>query len=348
MCVGKWHLGSTAEYLPTSRGFDSYFGVPYSVDMRPLPMIENNTVIEENTDRALLTPRYTEAAVRFIESSSPKPFFLYMAHSYPHIPIDASPRFKGKSQQGIYGDAVEEIDWSVGEILHSLKRNHLEENTLVIFTGDHGPWYQGSPGTARGRKGTTYEGGCRVPFLARWKGAIPAGHVNDESAWNFDLLPTIASMCGADLPSEPLDGADISGLLSAGQGPARRDPILYFSAMRGGFDLHCARLGRWKLRISQYTRETYILGSDPGENLLLAKPELYDLDNDPNESYDVAGNHPEIVTQLQRQIEQMIPTFPERVVRVYDDLKKHPDSPTTPPGASARPASYIAVPSHFD
>ncbi len=337
MCVGKWHLGSMPEYLPTSRGFDSYFGVPYSVDMHPLPMIRDKTVIEENADRALLTSRYTEEAIRFIESSSTDPFFLYLAYSYPHIPINASPRFKGRSKQGIYGDAVEEIDWSVGEIVQTLRRRSLDENTLMIFTGDHGPWFQGSPGTRRGRKGTTYEGGCRVPFLARWTGVIPAGHTCDEWASNLDVLPTVTSICGASLPSKPVDGLDISGLLTGGKGPERHEPVLYFSGMEAGLNLQCARQGGWKVRIAQYTKDPYVLGTPPGENLLLTKPELYYLNEDPGESYDVADLHPGIVSQMIQQVDQMIPTFPQKVIETYNNLKKNPDSLSTPTGAPARP-----------
>jgi arylsulfatase A len=348
MCVGKWHLGHMPEYLPTNRGFDSYLGVPYSVDMQPLPMIKDLTEIEKNADRALLTPRYTEAAVQFIESSSPEPFFLYLAYSYPHIPINASPRFKGKSQQGIYADAVEEIDWSVAEVLRSLQRKNLDENTLVLFTGDHGPWFQGSPGAHRGRKGTTYEGGCRVPFLARWSGVIPAGTTCDEAASSLDVVPTIAAICGAGAPPKPLDGVDISSLLTGNQKLDRPEPLLYFSGLRGGFDLQCARLGKWKLRIAQYARETYVLGSDPGENLLLSKFELYDLDKDPGESYDVAEDFPLVVKHMAQAIERLVPTFPEKVVETYYRLKKNPDSPATPAGASPRPASYVAGPHHLD
>ncbi len=347
MCVGKWHLGSAPQYLPTRRGFNSYFGVPYSVDMRPLPMIEGDRIIEEHTDRSMLTPRYTEAAVHFIESSSTQPFFLYMAFSYPHIPIDASPRFKGKSPNGVYGDAVEEIDWSVGQVLSTLEQNNLEENTLVIFTGDHGPWFQGSPGVHRGRKGTTYEGGFRVPFVAYWKGTLPAGHVSHEWTSNLDVLPTVASICAAKLPTKPIDGVDISAALAGGQIPERLDPILYFAGMRGGSDLQCARQGKWKMRLAQYTHETYVLGGPPGDNLLLERPELYDLEEDPGESYDVASLHPEIVTQMQQKVEDMIPTFPEKIVQAYARLKQSPASTTTPAGAASRPAKYAGGPYHF-
>lgn len=348
MCIGKWHLGSQPAYLPTHRGFDSYFGVPYSVDMSPLPLIKNDTVAEENTDRALLTPRYTEEAIRFIESPSKDPFFLYLAYSYPHIPIDASPRFKGKSKQGIYADSVEEIDWSAGEILNCLQRNHMDENTLVIFTSDHGPWYQGSPGGLRGRKGTTYEGGCRVPFLAKWNGIIPPEQIVDGWASHLDILPTVAAISGAKLPHNRLDGENISHLLTGHRESIEHKPVLYFSALRTGLDLQCIRENSWKLRIAQYSNETYVLGSGPGMNLMLAQPELYNLVDDPEESYDLAREQPELVKRLTQEIEDAIRTFPESVYAVYRDLKVHQSSPTTPDGAAARPAAYTPGAYHFD
>lgn len=348
MCIGKWHLGSQPEYLPTRRGFDSYFGVPYSVDMRPLPMMKDETVLEEHTDRSMLTPRYTEQAVRFIDASQAEPFFLYLAYSYPHIPINASPRFKGKSKQGIYGDAVEEIDWSVGEILASLERNHLDENTLLIFTGDHGPWYQGSVEQLRGRKGTTYEGGCRVPFLARWKGAIPAGHVANGFASHLDVVPTVASICGAKPPVKPMDGDNIVDLLTGRRKGIERPGMLYFSPLGNAIDLQGIRRDHWKLRISQFTRSTFVLGSPVGENLMLAQAELYNLESDPGENYDVARDYPNVVAQLQREIESAITTFPENVVQAYRALQMHPASPTTPEDSQARPASYVPGPHHYD
>ena len=349
MCIGKWHLGSKPEYLPTSRGFDSYVGVPYSVDMRPLPMIRDKTILEEDTDRALLTPRYTEEAVRFIDSSHDAPFFLYLAYSYPHIPINASPKFKGRSKKGIYGDAVEEIDWSVGQILASLEQNHIDENTLLIFTGDHGPWYQGSTARLRGRKGTTYEGGYRVPFLARWKGVIPPGRVASAWASHLDIVPTVASICDAKLPSEPLDGVNIFDLLTARQSVIEPPAMLYFAALhRNDLDLQCIRHGDWKLRISQYVRSTLVVADPPGENLLLSQPELYNLETDPGENYDVARDYPEIVSQLQREIDVAIRTFPRNVVQAFRELKTRLDSPTTPEDSQARPASYVCALDHYD
>src|ERR1039457_2737660 len=173
ICIGKWHLGHQPQYLPTKRGFDEYFGIPYSNDMTPRPLMHNTETIEEPAVLETLTPRYTRQALEFIERSKNSPFFLYMPHTFPHIPLAASPRFRGHSPLGLYGDVVEELDWSVGEVLAKLKREGLDNRTLVMFSSDNGPWYQGSPGQLRGRKGSTYEGGVREPFLARFPGRIP-------------------------------------------------------------------------------------------------------------------------------------------------------------------------------
>ena len=175
MCIGKWHLGRPEAYLPTSRGFDEYFGIPYSNDMNPRVLMHNTEVIEQTADLTTLTARYTEQARNFIEKSKGSPFFLYMPHTFPHIPLAASERFRGKSSEGLYGDVVEEIDWSVGEVMRALKQNGLDRDTLVMCSSDNGPWYQGSPGKLRGRKNTTYEGGVREPFIARWTGHDSAG-----------------------------------------------------------------------------------------------------------------------------------------------------------------------------
>lgn len=347
MCVGKWHLGHLPEYLPTSRGFDQYLGVPWSVDMKPLPLIEGKKIVEQNTDRPMLTPRYTEAAVKFIEADSEKPFFLYLAYSYPHIPVAASPRFKGKSGHGIYGDAVEEIDWSVGEILAALKRKGIEENTLVVFTGDHGPWYQGSTGNRLGRKGSAYEGGCRVPMIARWKQTVPAGHTCEGWATHLDLLPTFAALAGAKLPTQSLDGADMSSLLMGEPDMDRPMPVLYFSALKGQA-FQGARKGKWKLRVAQWTKNTYMLGRDAGENLALQRPELYDLESDPGESYDVADIHPEIVREILSTLDEQISSFPDHVVDAFNQLKRNPDNKTTPAGAPARSDAYVPHPWHYD
>jgi arylsulfatase A len=354
MSIGKWHLGSPPQYLPTSRGFDSYFCVPYSVDMSPLPMIRDKQVIEKNTDRSLLTLRYAEEAVRFIESTSHDPFFLYLAFSYPHIPINASPRFKGKSKKGIYVDAVEEIDWAVGQVLACLQRNHLDENTLVLFTSDHGPIFQGNAGPLRGRKGTNYEGGCRVPLLARWKNILPSGRVVDGWASHLDIMPTIAAVCGAAPPPKPLDGINILDLFTGRRESVEHDALLYFSVFNNQNDLQCVRIDDWKLRISQYgpSRDFGdVVGGQlvAGETLMLVVPELYNLDFDPGENYDLASSHPEIVSQLLQEIDRAIQTFPEQVAQAYRELQKRPASPATPEDAPhAFPASYVPIAHHYD
>jgi arylsulfatase A len=342
MCIGKWHLGHLPDYLPTNRGFDSYFGVPWSDDMKPLPLIRDLTTVEANTDRDLLTPRYTEEAVKFIDASAAHPFFLYVAYSYPHDPARSSPKFRGRSRHGHYGDAVEEIDWSAGEILAAVKRNQLDSDTIVIFTSDHGPWYQGSPGALRGRKGTTFEGGTRVAFLARWTGTIPAGKTITEWGSNLDVLPTIASICGASRPEKPLDGVDISQLLTGQKNAVERGTLLYFTYTGKQEQLECARKQSWKLRIAQRDGEIYILDQTAGQShYLLARPELYNLDADPGESYDVALDHPDIVKQIKQDIEALIPSFPENVVKAYAELQRNPDSRLTPPGAVPRPANFV-------
>src|SRR5215471_4332044 len=225
MCIGKWHLGHQPQYLPTSRGFDEYFGIPYSNDMTPRPLLHNTDQVEEPANLETLTPRYTEQAVKFIEGSASAPFLLYMPHTFPHIPLAASPRFRGKSPLGLYGDVIEELDWSVGEVLSALRRTRADGNTLVMFSSDNGPWYQGSPGPLRGRKGSTYEGGVREPLLARFPGRLPKGTVCKGVAGTIDILPTLAKLTGAALPKVPLDGIDIWPLLSGQKQSIEREVL---------------------------------------------------------------------------------------------------------------------------
>jgi len=343
MCIGKWHLGQAAGHAPTDHGYDHYFGMPWSVDMKPATLFRDTQAIEEDTDRSLLTPRYAKAAVDFIEENASQPFFLHVAFNYPHIPIAASPRFKGRSKLGIYGDAVTEIDWAVGEVLDALRRKGLDDNTLILFTGDHGPWYQGYTGPNRGRKGTTYEGGFRVPMIMRWHNMIPAGEVLSARCGHLDILPTLAKLCGAKLPAAPLDGVDISSVLAGGHGPPRTVPTLYFSGLRSGFDLQCARLDNWKLRFSQYTHDIYVLGTEAGDNLWLLQPELYDLDADPGESYDVAAAHPDLVRQILAQVDTILATFPDRAQEVWKKLRQSLEPVPGPAGAAARPLKQPAA-----
>lgn len=313
MCVGKWHLGHLPEFLPPSRGFDQYFGIPYSNDMTPRVLLrasaQRQETIENEATLETLTPRYTEQAVQFIERSRTQPFFLYMPHTYPHIPLAASPRFRGKSPLGLYGDVIEELDWSVGEILASLKKHNLDTNTLVMFSSDNGPWYLGSPGPLRGRKGTTYEGGVREPFLARLPGRIPAGRVCDGLASMMDVMPTVAGLCGA-VPRNPTDGIDIWPLLSGQKPSLDREVILYFDNLY----LQCARWGRWKLHVARYNSAVYSPAPPGGrKNLPLPAPELYDLSADPAESYDIAPEKPGIVRDILARIDRLMAGFPQNI-----------------------------------
>jgi arylsulfatase A len=341
--IGKWHLGDKPEYLPTNRGFDSYYGVPYSDDMYPLPLIRDTTILEQDTDRDLLTPRYTEEAVKYIETQGDKPFFMYLGYSYPHDPARASERFRGKTTFGDVGDAIAEIDWSVGEIVSALERKNLGSDTLICFTSDHGPWYQGNPGQLRGRKASTFEGGFRVPFLAKWSGTIPPGQVEEGWHSSLDILPSLIALCGLGVPEKPMDGVDMSGILGGGHKKAvvEQRSRLYFSPMGNhGLDLHCIRKQGWKLRVAQgiggeiYTndRTTGAKGS-----AWLQHPELYNLSQDPAESYDVAKLHPEVVAELSRDIEALMQSFPPDVVKSYAELRQKKGDISTPTGASPRP-----------
>jgi arylsulfatase len=318
MCVGKWHLGHLPQFLPTRHGFDEYFGIPYSNDMEPPVLLhaaaDKVDTVAARADMSRLQGQYTEQAVRFIERSRSSPFFLYMPHTFPHIPLGASERFRGKSPQGLYGDVVEELDWSVGQVLAALKTTGLDRNTLVLFSSDNGPWYQGSPGALRGRKGTTYEGGVREPFLARMPGRIPAGKVCAGLSSTMDILPTVAKLCGAAMPQRPVDGIDIWPLLSGKQSRIEREILLYFDNLY----LQCARWDRYKLHIARYQSAVYSPAPVGGRiNLPLANPELYDLAADPQESYDIAPEKPDVVKEIQARITRLISTFPENVRQAH-------------------------------
>jgi arylsulfatase A-like enzyme len=318
---GKWHLGHHPQFLPVRHGFDEYFGLPYSNDMWPnhpisknyypdLPLIEQDKVIRLDPDQSQLTTWYTERAVSFIERNRGKPFFLYVPHSMPHVPLFVSDKFRGTTARGLYGDVISEIDWSVGQILAALKRHQLADDTLVIFTSDNGPWWEygdhaGMKGALRGYKGTAFEGGVRVPFIARWPKRIPAGPAIDRPAMTIDLLPTIARLAEAKLPQDQIiDGRDIWPLL-AGRKNAR-DPhdALYFYYDGG---LHAARSGRWKLHLPHPYRDVPEQGSGgkPGKALEgRIELSLFDLENDPGESRNVAAEHPDVVQRLMSFVER--------------------------------------------
>lgn len=339
---GKWHLGHHAEFLPTRHGFDDYFGLPYSNDMWPkhptakfpdLPLIEGEKTIELNPDQSKLTTWYTERATKFMEANQDRPFFLYLPHAMPHVPLYVSEKHAGQSARGLYGDVVREIDWSVGQVLETLKRLNLDDNTLVIFTSDNGPWlsygnHGGSALPLREGKGTAWEGGVREPCIMRWPGRIPAGTECRELSATIDLLPTIANLAGATLPSQRIDGVDIGPLLFKADSKSPRDLFWYY----WGDGLHAIREGKWKLHFPH----NYVHVDVPGQNGkpgMLSQPKtelaLYDLDSDVSETMNVAAEHPEIVARLTTLAEM-----------ARDDLG---DSLQKRSGRNVRPAGRLAT-----
>ncbi len=319
---GKWHLGHHPQSLPIHHGFDEYFGLPYSNDMWPyhptsdafpdLPMIEGDAIINPAVtpeDQVFLTTWYTERAVDFIDRSHERPFFLYVAHSMPHVPLFASEKYAGTTEQGLYGDVIMEIDWGVGEILNALERHNIDEQTLVIFTSDNGPWlsygnHAGSAGPLREGKGTTWEGGVREPCVMRWPGHIPAGTVCHEMCATIDLFPTIAGLIGGELPEHAIDGKDIWPLMSGH--PTARTPhdVYYFY---WGNELQAIRAGDWKLHFPHQYRS---LTGEPGRDGLPAgyttattELALFNLRLDVGEQHDVLADHPDIVARLEELAE---------------------------------------------
>jgi arylsulfatase len=314
-CIGKWHLGNRPAFLPIRHGFDEFRGVPYSNDMYPLPYMNNAQVTLEQCDQESLTDRFTAQAVDFIQRQKDSPFFLYMAHTAPHIPIVPAARFKGVSGLGPYGDIVNELDWSVGQVLAAVRDNGLDERTLVIFTSDNGPWYQGSAGNLQGRKGSTFDGGVRTPFIARMPGRIPAGTTAQGISSMMDLLPTISNLCGAPTPSG-IDGVDLWPMLSGREPFIERDVLLFFD----NHQIQCARWGPWKLHVSRYNSFAWTTDPPGGRfNLPLPRPELYNIDADPAEGYDVAAQHPDVVASLRKRIEDLLPGLPESVQSAWRD-----------------------------
>ncbi len=292
--VGKWHLGDEAPSLPNDFGFDHYFGVLHSNDMAPLPLWRDRAVAEPDPiDQRFLTPRYTDEAIAWIEQHASAPFFLYVAHNYPHVPLHATPSQAGRSEAGLYGDVIADLDASVGKLEDALARLGLLDRTLVIVTSDNGPWYQGSPGGLRGRKNETFEGGMRVPFIAAWPGHLPPATHRADVALGIDVLPTLLALAGVPLPRDrTIDGVDLSTALLTGAAFPER-PVLYYSAR----ELQALRLGRWKL----HARHPVFGGAPwswPLAPLARQGPWLFDLARDPGEAYDVASRHPEEVALL--------------------------------------------------
>ena len=319
-CFGKWHLGHGPQFLPTKRGFDEFLGIPYSLDMPPCPLMDGVESVEPEVNREALAGRITERAVRFLEAHRREPFFLYFPHTAPHPPLSASAQFRGKSRAGIYGDVVEEMDWGIGKVLDTLKAHHLEDNTIVIFASDNGPYGTlGSAGGLRGVSYHTFEGAVREPFIARWPGHIPAGRVCTNVIALLDVAPTLARLCSLTLPATPRDGKDISSLLSKPETTLDRDPLLYFD---NAYNLQCARLGKYKLHISRHDLVSMFGPSfRPTVNLPLRPPELYDLEMDPGECYDIADRNPDVVRSIQSQVTQLVAGMPEPVRKAYADTQ---------------------------
>jgi len=306
ICIGKWHLGDQPKFLPTRQGFDSFFGIPYSDDMTsppPLPLMRDETVVEAPADRNTLTRRYTEEAIRWIGGHKTGPFFIYLAHAMPgstSAPF-ASQRFRGKSANGPWGDAVEELDWSTGELLAALRREGLDRSTLVIWTSDNGAPQrrppQGSNRPLRGWGYTTAEGGMRVPCLMRWPGRIPAGSTCRELCSALDLLPTLARLTGAEPPSDRvIDGRDIGPLMCGESGAKSPHEAFYFYR---GEQLQAVRAGKWKLYLPLAARQIGL-----GKHTEASPARLYDLYADLEETTNLADRHPEVVERLQTLAEQ--------------------------------------------
>jgi arylsulfatase A len=329
--IGKWHLGHLPDYLPGRHGFDTWFGLPYSHDMdltvprdkgtdtvayyepKPeyfnVPLMRGEAVVERPADHRTLTARYTDEAIRFIDAHRDRPFFLYLAHNLPHIPLARSPQFVGRSEAGMYGDVVEELDWSTGRILDALAAAGLDRRTLVVFTSDNGPWlpfrtHGGSAGPLRDGKGTTWEGGVRTPAIFWWPGTIAPGTIT-AMASAMDLLPTAAALAGTTPPAaRVIDGVNLQPVLTTGRG-APRDRLFYYS----GSELRAARKGRYKAHF--ITSGAYGLG-DP--RAVHSPPLLFDLWEDPGERTNIAAAHPEVVADLVREAEMhrqtVVPTEP--------------------------------------
>ncbi|HEY2932833.1 MAG TPA: sulfatase [Acidobacteriota bacterium] len=319
-CIGKWHLGHLPQFLPDRQGFDSYFGLPYSNDMDwfdvsvpndkkrqmtlnpkiqywQVPLMRGGRIVERPADQTTLTRRYTEEAVRFLEQAQGRPFFLYLAHTMPHMPLFRSGEFEGKSPRGRYGDVVQELDWSVGRIIETLRRLKLDRKTLVVFTSDNGPWLTwneqgGSAGLLRGGKGGTFEGGMREPAIFWWPGVIRPGVVSEMGS-TLDILPTFSHMAGVELPAgRILDGYDLTEVLERG-GASPRKLMIYYR----GTKIYAVRSGSYKAHF--FTKSEY--GSDP--EVPQDPPLLYNLDQDPSEKFDIASSHPEIIAGIRKLAE---------------------------------------------
>ncbi|MDR0714337.1 MAG: sulfatase [Bacteroidales bacterium] len=342
---GKWHLGDARSFLPLQNGFDEYYGLPYSNDMWPfhpqqgevfkfpdLPTYEGNDVIGYNTDQSKFTTDYTERAVRFIRKNRKRPFFIYLAHSMPHVPLAVSDKFKGKSEQGLFGDVMMEIDWSVGEILKTLRETGLEKNTLVILTSDNGPWanygnHAGSAGGLREAKASTFDGGNRIPCVMYWKGRIAPGSTCNRLASNIDLFPTLAELSHAPLPERKIDGVSLVPLINQVKDACPRKLFAYYFHKN---DLEAITDGAFKLLFPHrhITYGAHLPGNDgkPGKisNLHIDRIELYDLRRDPGERYNVADQYPDVVTQLTKSADMIREDLGDDLTKIKGKERRSP------------------------
>ncbi|MCC8134457.1 MAG: sulfatase [Tannerellaceae bacterium] len=342
---GKWHLGDHRQFMPLQNGFDEYYGLPYSNDMWPyhpqqgevfnfpdLPTYEGNEIVGYNTDQTRFTTDYTNRTVNFIHKNQHQPFLVYLAHSMPHVPLAVSDKFKGKSEQGLYGDVMMELDWSVGEILRTLRELNLEEHTLVILTSDNGPWanygnHAGSAAGLREAKTTTFDGGNRVPCVMYWKGVIEPATSCNQLAANIDLFLTVAGLSGAPLPERTIDGVSLVPLIKGETGAHPRTSFVYYFHVN---DLEAVTDGTFKLVFPHryVTYGAYVPGNDgmPGKltNLEIKKAELYDLRRDPGERYDVLSHYPEEVAKLMRIADEMRAELGDDLTRVKGVARREP------------------------
>lgn len=318
--VGKWHLGHMEKFLPLNQGFDEYFGIPYSNDMSSVVYMRGNEVEEFKVDQRYTTRTYTEESLKFIDSNGDQPFFLYLAHSMPHVPIYASPEFEGKSELGLYGDVIQELDWSVGEVLKKLEEKGILENTLIVFSSDNGPWlvmedHGGSAGPLREGKQFTFEGGVRVPTVAMWKGKIDPGQVYEDLATQMDWFPTFCKLVGAEIPQDrEIDGKDLSAVLFENGNREGDSFIYYMLASQEGY-----REGDWKIKrpYAGFGGSRGMKKVDPHDTL------LFNLKNDPGETTNLAKENPEKTAQMMRAMElavkQLGPLPESKVSRTPQD-----------------------------
>ena len=318
--VGKWHLGHMQKFLPLNQGFDEYFGIPYSNDMASVVYLRGNDVVEFKVDQTYTTKTYTEESLKFIDSAADKPFFLYLAHNMPHVPIYASPDFQGTSNRGLYGDVIQELDWSVGEVLRKLEEKGILENTLIVFSSDNGPWlvmedHGGSAGPLREGKQFTFEGGVRVPTVAMWKGKTQPGQVYEDLATQMDWFPTFCNLVGAEIPQDrEIDGKDLSTVLFE-NGRREEDTFLYYMLS----SQEAYREGDWKIkRPYQGFAGTRTMKQVDAHDTL-----LFNLKTDPGETTNLMKENPEKTAQMMRAmdlaVKQLGPLPESKVIRTPSD-----------------------------